>query len=222
MKKRNLRGQFSRRKHYRLPEERIKPVLLYYYAGLGVLGSAYLIGCAFCASFNELKQIYNEYAESTRIIVINEVGARTDDRVDVISGKNESVEPEVSQPLSIEQKIKEVFGEEAKIMTAISKAESGLNPYKASETDHTLDGLPYSIGLFQINLTVHSINGVDCPSAFVGRNNDARVVNEQLYNQCVALASDYKVNIDKAKQILNEAGLYAWSVFRNKSYLKFI
>lgn len=144
--KRDNKGRFSTRRYYKLPEEKIKPVLMYYYALIGILASAYIIGCAFCASFNELKQILNE---SKTIIIINERGG-ADDRIDAISGETEPVSGEVSGD-TIEDKIRRAFGEEAETALAVAKAESSLNPSAVGD-EHLSKP---SIGLFQISQIYH-------------------------------------------------------------------
>jgi len=110
-------------------------------------------------------------------------------------------------------------------MLAIAKAESGLNPECQSNTDKLSDGRPFSIGLFQINLTVSEINGVNCSKAFRGINYDAVVIDEQLFEKCVNLAKNPLFNIksakDKYQNRVNRGldGRGAWGAFTNKAYL---
>ena len=154
MKKRNGRGQFSRRKHYKLPEKKIKPVLMWYYAILGVLVSCYLISGAFYECFQIVK---TKFYETKKIIIIPEVGAGTSDGdsdVNRLSG-------EVSQPISdnteegvedtIRRVAEEVGFEETENLIGIANCESSLNPMAINvNSDGSLD-----LGLFQINEKWH-------------------------------------------------------------------
>lgn len=68
-----------------------------------------------------------------------------------------------------------------------------------------------SWGLFQINLSAHKIDGLDCPTAFdkmftgndtsKGQNPYCKVVNKELYDKCVAAAKNAEKNIKKACEI---------------------
>lgn len=53
----------------------------------------------------------------------------------------------------------------------------------------------FSFGLFQINITQHSVGGLNCPSAFSGKNFTATIVNRPLYDQCVSEAKNPGSNI---------------------------
>ena len=117
----------------------------------------------------------------------------------------------------MEQKIKDTFSDVTAIK--IAKAESGLNPKAKSTTDFTSDGFPFSVGLFQINLSVHTVGGLKCNEAFSGRDHESKVVNMQLYNQCVELASNPDINIETANKIYNGRGWSAWGAYTNGSYL---
>ena len=109
-----------------------------------------------------------------------------------------------------------------KILKAIIMAESGGDPRKESETDVTADGYAFSIGLAQVNITYHRIDGLDCPSAFNGHNYSATVKNKKLYTQCVERAKDPVVGAQKAKEIYKSSGYGAWGAFLNGSYLRFM
>lgn len=97
----------------------------------------------------------------------------------------------------------------------ICNKESGGNPLTRSRTDITADGLPYSVGLFQINLTNSysiQVNGKNCSEAFSvpcqgsnvqqsGRNIGrcvARVTDRALYDACVTSASNVTNNLQQA------------------------
>lgn len=114
------------------------------------------------------------------------------------------------------------FGEHAPTAIAIAKAESGLHADAESWTDKTQDGHPFSIGLFQVNITVTGVNGLDCPKAFTGKNYTARIINEDLYNQCVQAAKNPFISTKIAKNKFDGGGWGHWGVYKNKSYLKFL
>lgn len=72
----------------------------------------------------------------------------------------------------------------------------------------------FSFGLFQINLTYHRVAGLDCPSAFRGRNYTARVINEDLYQRCVAAAKNPQHNIAEAVATYRRTQWREWSTGR--------
>jgi hypothetical protein len=117
------------------------------------------------------------------------------------------------------------FGDKATQASAVCKGESANGSLLESTTDKCTDGNSFSIGLFQINLTVHKINvngyNLDCPSAFQGTNYNCKVINPALYNSCVAAAKDSNTNIQKAYQISNSGSNWGpWSFYTTncKSY----
>jgi hypothetical protein len=89
-------------------------------------------------------------------------------------------------------------------------------------------GPSYSCGLWQINLTVWSVAGLDCPSAFtgpcgpngtVGRKAGLRIGNctqsirpgkEGLYQQCVAAANNPKINQEFTCSKIYKGNLTPW------------
>lgn len=95
------------------------------------------------------------------------------------------------------------FGSNSYQASSICNAESGGGSGVASKTDITADGRSFSIGLFQVNLTQHAVGGLNCPSAFSGKNRSATVSNESLYQQCVQAAQDPATNISAACGIGN-------------------
>jgi hypothetical protein len=104
-----------------------------------------------------------------------------------------------------------VFGAEAAHASAICHGESGGSPSIPSGTDICADGNPASWGLFQINITANKIGGYDCPSAFsggtyTGSNHNCRVIDQTLYNNCVAAAKDPATNIQAAYGIYKNVG----------------
>ncbi len=109
------------------------------------------------------------------------------------------------------------FGNLAPQAAQIVGIESGCNPRAQSGSDTTTDGRSYSIGIWQINLAVHTLscNGqnLNCPSAFVDngtRNNlnvrEYRIVNEALYQQCVTAAMNPQCNNAKGAELANASG----------------
>ncbi|PIR69560.1 MAG: hypothetical protein COU47_02285 [Candidatus Niyogibacteria bacterium CG10_big_fil_rev_8_21_14_0_10_46_36] len=98
------------------------------------------------------------------------------------------------------------FGNNAQNASIICQAESAGVAAKPSGSDVCEgDGSVVSWGLFQINISANTIGGLDCPSAFdsayTGSNHNCRVVNRDLYNQCVAAAQNASSNINKACEI---------------------
>ena len=98
-----------------------------------------------------------------------------------------------SSPLSVEDKIRKVFGEEGDIAVAVAKCESSL--------DHSRYGdlhMDYpSIGLFQINQTWHK------------------------YSDETLLDADENIRI--AKEIRDRWGNWrAWTCWKNDGYKKFM
>lgn len=114
------------------------------------------------------------------------------------------------------------FGSLANDAALIVGAESGCNPNAESRTDTTTDGRTYSVGTWQINLAFHALsctlsNGqqinLNCPSAFeaAGYRNQynvqvQRVVNEELYTQCVTYAKDPQCNNQIAAGLARDSG----------------
>ncbi|NTU67077.1 MAG: hypothetical protein HGB08_04115, partial [Candidatus Moranbacteria bacterium] len=97
--------------------------------------------------------------------------------------------------------LKQYFGNGAAQASRICNRESGGNPNNASSTDKTADGKTFSWGLMQINITQHKIGGLDCPSAFNGKNYKATVINQGLYDQCVAAAKNPTTNLEYASKL---------------------
>lgn len=93
----------------------------------------------------------------------------------------------------------------------IIQAESACGANMVSRTDVMRDGRAFSFGPMQINLTVHVLEGcggatLDCKSAFSGRNFNARVINETLYQQCAAAAQNVNCGLRNGYRIYQEAG----------------
>lgn len=103
--------------------------------------------------------------------------------------------------------------EAAKICTCESGGASAIGS-RADLTNNPcppgVTGAPYanrcsfSWGLFQINLKVHSINGINCPSAFNGNTIKSDPVSQDIFKKCVAAAQNPQFNITKAIEIFNK------------------
>lgn len=107
------------------------------------------------------------------------------------------------------------FGSAAATASRVCYGESRANARAVSGVDKLGDGTPYSFGLFQINITAHRINSLNCPAAFskanctvssCGPGTGVRVVNATLYNQCRAAALSPQTNIAHAYRIYQQAG----------------
>ncbi len=114
------------------------------------------------------------------------------------------------------------FGGQSTQASQICGKESGGNPASLSNTDRmrNVPGQPsFSVGLFQINLTVHELVGcgpggstLNCKSAFRGTNYTATIENRPLYDQCVAAAQNPQCNISNAVRIQQRRGSWKdWS-----------
>jgi hypothetical protein len=95
----------------------------------------------------------------------------------------------------------------------VAMHESTGNPANASKSDKCLPGgQSVSFGLFQINITNHKINGLNCPAAFDypagtnpreydANNKYCTIIDQNLYNSCVTAAETPQYNIQAACQI---------------------
>jgi hypothetical protein len=141
--------------------------------------------------------------------------------------------PVVSGPASVASLQSTCFGGNAQQASIIAGAESGGNQFSLSGSDvcHG-DGKVFSVGLFQINLLVHTITDpntgqtLNCPGAFIinqpyvktnasgNTYYDCSVNPAQinLYNQCVSAAENAQSNIQAACVISsNGTNWNAWS-----------
>lgn len=149
-------------------------------------------------------------------IIIIEAKASVGDAVDTIDEAttqdtlNGMVEQQASievAPLTVEEKICAVFGEDCKTMIAIFKAESGLKA----------DAIGYNC-MYEGKSAVckpedrHLAWSVDCGIAQI--NHRGKV--------CPAELLEVNNNLEVGKKILNTQGLMAWSSFKAGKHLKFL
>lgn len=134
------------------------------------------------------------------------------------------------------------FANRATEASKICNVESGNGNSNAESGSDLLNngtGPSYSIGLWQVNLTVHQVGGLNCPAAFSGPcgkgtatpsntgpfvggpkvgNCSQKVINQTLYNQCVAAAKDTTKNTAAACNLYTKNGssFKPWSYTANK------
>jgi hypothetical protein len=129
-------------------------------------------------------------------------------------------EPVTSGPASVANLQGTCFGANASKASSISNLESGGNP--TAHGDKCADGSFASWGLFQINISANTMAGLNCPKAFdqpakgstllPGGIYNCHVVNQSLYQQCIAAAQTESVNIQAACRISNNGTRWsAWS-----------
>jgi len=105
------------------------------------------------------------------------------------------------------------------IAAGVCNAESSGNPN--AQGDKGDDGNYASIGLFQINLSANTIQDpgtgqtLNCPSAFsnpyTGSNPHTHVVNQALYQKCLAAAENPATNLAKACALSKNGS--SWSLW---------
>lgn len=110
---------------------------------------------------------------------------------------------------SVAQLSSACFGNLAHEASQICRGESGgFSKKKGDPITGNGKTVFRSIGLFQINLSVHPIGGLPCPTAFEGKDEPLKNTPEalELYNKCVAAAENANTNIQKACEIRNARG----------------
>lgn len=136
-----------------------------------------------------------------------------------------------ASPASVNNLSKSCFGkygaEVVKSASIVASSESGGNPSIPVGAGSCGAGKPKARctggeipvwGLYQINLIVHKVGGLNCPAAFSGAaggsfcrpNNQCTVVNKPLYEQCAAAAINATNNINVACE------LYAANIARGR------
>lgn len=106
-------------------------------------------------------------------------------------------------PASVSSLSTTCFDGNALQASSIASAESGCDPRIGSAVDRCQPGGEIvSWGLFQINISANPVGSLNCPAAFdrpyTGSNRNCRVVNQSLYDSCVAAAQDISQNIQTA------------------------
>ncbi len=112
--------------------------------------------------------------------------------------------------------LEQYFGSAAAQAACIASRESSCGATLFSGSDRDANGQAFSIGAFQINLTVHHVigctqfgaasNDLPCSQAYSGSNYSARIINTTLYNACVDALLDPRCSAVNAVRIKNEAG----------------
>lgn len=101
------------------------------------------------------------------------------------------------------------FGAQAENASRVCVGESSNGVNLVSGVDLALPSrTPVSYGLFQINLTAHRIDNLNCPRAFSAvysaDNHNVRIINPALFEQCKRAALDSTTNIRNALRIYNQ------------------
>lgn len=113
-------------------------------------------------------------------------------------------------PCSVENLKKTCFGANAEMASAICVAESGNDATLYSGVDRCEPGRePVSWGLFQINISAHTIGGLSCPAPngafdrmYTGvKANPYCSIRQPLYSECVTKAQNKDANIQKACEL---------------------
>lgn len=139
--------------------------------------------------------------------------------VDIVRGTSSgggTCTPPASGPCSVAN-LSRYFSAAASQAAMICNAESGGVINRASQTDKMRNDprrRSFSFGLFQINITQHFVAGLNCPSAFNGKNYSATVKNEDLYRQCAAAAQTEQHNVAEAVATHNRTNWREWSTAR--------
>jgi len=129
----------------------------------------------------------------TKITTIENPSRRINDRPSITDRQTESGTRDTEGTNeSIEEKIRETFGEEGDLACAVAKCESMLNPIIVGDKHMT----KHSYGIFQINRTWHDYTP------------------EQLI--------DPDFNIKIAKEIKDNGGWNRWSCYSGGGYLKYL
>ncbi|OGC80804.1 hypothetical protein A2943_02935 [Candidatus Adlerbacteria bacterium RIFCSPLOWO2_01_FULL_51_16] len=110
------------------------------------------------------------------------------------------------------------WGDQSYAFSCIASRESSCNASLGSRVDRTSDGYSFSYGLYQVNMSVRSIQcsnfnegqPVNCANAFQGKNYNARVVNVELYNTCRTMLQNVQCNTEMAQRIYEKEGYGAW------------
>ena len=116
------------------------------------------------------------------------------------------------------------WGAEAGIAACVAQGESVCGADFYSTTDLDANDEPFSLGDWQINLTVHEIQGcaqygaasdyLDCKAAYSGTNYDAVIINQALYDQCEAALRNVDCGTKNATRIRDREPYWNnWSAY---------
>ena len=105
----------------------------------------------------------------------------------------------------------------------VLQGESVCGSTHNSTVDVTQNGVPYSVGMWQWNLTVNDIQGcsntpdLNCPAAFTGTNNNAVLVDPTLYQKCSTALKDVNCATINALRLVNTTpkSWDNWSYYKN-------
>jgi len=186
--KRRLDGRFSTRHYYKLPyENKIKPVLMWYYACLGVGVSCYLIGGAFYECFQIVK---TKFYETKRIVIINEVGAGDSGGDIDVNRPTGEISSEVSEPDAedtIRRVAEEMGFEETENLVRLALCESSFNPacgeLNNPECINPINN-SFDRGYFQISRKYHpEVSDEDAFNVEKATEQAIRIVNERGFSE---------------------------------------
>lgn len=115
-------------------------------------------------------------------------------------------------------------GNDVAVAACVAAGESSCGAYFESTTDRSrIDGSSFSLSSFQINLTVHDIEGcaaygassdyLNCSDAYTGTDYDAYVSNPTLYQQCAAALADPRCAATNAARLQERDGWSIWSAY---------
>ena len=144
-----------------------------------------------------------------------------------------------ASPASVNNLSKSCFGQYGpdvvKQASIVASSESGGNPSLPVGAGSCGRGKPAARctggeipvwGLYQINLTVHKVGGLDCPAAFGNRgwtcSRSCTVTDKDLYNRCVDAAKNAANNIEVACRLYQQSkaagrpGFWDWGNSHNE------
>lgn len=116
------------------------------------------------------------------------------------------------------------FGSQASVAACVVQGESACGASLVSRTDLVANRSDaFSFGAFQINISVHEVQGcagigadsnyLDCKTAFSGQNYDATVVDRDLYNACAAALMNPECSAINASRLQQRDGWGIWSAY---------
>lgn len=217
-------------------KEKAKGILLSGLTGMAIILSSYVLLNFINPDLVKIKPIQPPIFTASSLPSCEEVGYGQDcvlpsGQVQTVSnggsygGKGCKPITNDASPASVNNLTKSCFGqygaEVVKQASIVASSESGGNPSlpvgagscgKEKPAARCTGGEIPVWGLYQINLTVHKVGGLNCPAAFGNKewtcSKSCTVTNPALYNQCVAAAKNATNNINAACAI-SQASLSA-------------